>query len=234
MLLPGSKRTSPHAPAFTLLELLVVMAVIAILLSLLLPAFRSARLASRVVTAHGELRNIDLALHMYADTNSGAIPPTRFSCNLRSGDELPVELARQRFLPYHEKLVRDTHNSDDFFVGAVDMRDVFCPSQTYKYRAVGAAILNETVLLPPPNGAKLWVPDTFPDCAGREGRYCRDPKTSPVRYAIWSVGPDPDSPKLQTVPGQMPIPRRFWCERASDSGVITHFQARDGRVYSSP
>jgi prepilin-type N-terminal cleavage/methylation domain-containing protein len=221
-------------PAFTLIELLVVVAIIAVLLSLLLPAMRTARISARIVRAHAELRHIELALQMYADTNEGRLPPTRFSCNLRSGDELPVELSRQRFLPYQDKLVRDSHTGGGFFIGAVQMGDVFNPSETYKYRAVGPAILNETTLMLPPNGARLWVPDDFPDCAGEGGRYYRDPKESPVRYAVWSVGPDPNSPKFINVPGQMPVPRRFWCQRATDTGIITHFQGRDGRAYVSP
>jgi len=230
----GGRARHDGPAAFTLIELLVVVAIIAVLLSLLLPALAGARRSARLVTAHAELRNIEVALQMYGDTNQGQLPPTRFSCNLRAADELPVELSRQRFLPYHEKLAQDGHTGGDFFIGAVQMRDVFNPTETYKYRAVGPAILNETVLMLPPNGARLWVPDDFPDCTGAPGKYYKDPKLSPVRYALWSVGPDPNSPKFASVPGQMPVPARFWCRGTNDTGVITHFQGRDGRLYTSP
>mgnify|MGYP000688354941 CR=1 FL=1 len=218
--------------AFSLVELLVVTAIVALLTSLLLPALRTARLRARIVTAHVELRGIEVALQMYADGNAGALPPSRFSCNLRAADELPIELARERLLPQYRKLVEQA--AGDFLIDAIQMRDVFAPQETYKYRAVGPAILNETTVIEPPNGARLWVPDSFPDCTGESGRYYADPRTSPVRYAIWSVGPDPQAPKLQDLPGRLPIPARYWCRGPTDVGVITHFQSREGRVFMSP
>ncbi len=222
-----------RAAAFSLVELLVVVAIMALLASILLPALRAARLRARIVTAHVELRGIEVALQMYADGNGGALPPSRFSCNLRAADELPIELARERLLPQCRKLV-EQQSAGDFLIDAIQMRDVFAPHETYKYRAVGAAILNETTLIEPPNGARLWVPDSFPDCTGETGRYYADPRTSPVRYAIWSIGPDPQAPKLQDLPGRLPIPSRYWCRGPSYAGVITHFQGRDGRMYMSP
>lgn len=220
--------------AFTLIELLVVVAIIAVLVSLLLPTLRAGRTAARLVTAHTELRGIEVALQMYADAHAGQLPPARFSCNLRAADELPLELAHEHLLPRHAKPVRNGPAGGEFLVDAIQMRDVFAPKETYKYRAVGPAILNETVLIEPPHGARLWVPTDFPDCHGEAGRYHSDPRTSPVRYAIWSVGPDPDAPKLQILPGRLPVPARYWCRGATDTGVITHFQGRDGRRYMSP
>jgi len=222
-----------NSAAFTLIELLVTVAIIAMLLSLLLPAIRHTRIGARIVTAHVELRGIELALQMYSDNNAAQLPPSRFSCSLRSADELPIELARERLLPQHKKLVEDELAGGEFFVDAIEMRDVFSPDATYKYRAVGAAIYNESVVLEPPNGARLWVPADFPDCSGDAGRYHGDPRDSPVRYAIWSVGPAPDSPKFADLPGHLPIPERYWCRGAHDTGVITHFQGRDGKMYMS-
>jgi prepilin-type N-terminal cleavage/methylation domain-containing protein len=214
---------------FTLIELLVAVAVIALLVALLLPALRVARVSARLVRAHAELRQIDLGLQMYADTNAGALPPTRFSCNQRSEYEMPIELGRQRFLPQGQRPL-----AGGGMVEAVTMTDVFNSRDTYKYRAVGPAIVNETSLLLPPSGATLWAPDWFPDCGGDAGRYYTDARESPVRYAIWSIGPDRNSPKFGAFIGRAPLPTRFWCRRATDTGVITHFQARDGRVFQSP
>jgi len=228
----ATRRPAAAAGAFTLVETLIVVAIIALLLSLLVPAMRIARISARIVRAHSELRGIEVALHMYADTNAGTIPPTRFSCNLRSAYELPIELGRQGLLPEGQKRIQDS--GGDRYIAAVQVRDVFDPnSDTYKYRAVGPAILNESTLLTqPPNCSSLWVPDTFPDCSGTGGRYYFDIRESPVRYAIWSIGPDPQSPKF-VLPGRMPIPNRYWCYRATDTGVITHFQGRDGKAYMS-
>jgi prepilin-type N-terminal cleavage/methylation domain-containing protein len=214
---------------FTLVELLVTVAIIAILLTLLLPGLRTARTSARLVRAHGELRGIALALQMYADTNAGALPPTRFSCNLRTEYELPIELGRQKFLPQHMRAL-----SSGGFVDAIQMHDVFNPAETYKYRAVGPALVNETTLLAAPNGATLWIPDDFPSCTESAGRYHGDPRTAPVRYALWSIGPDVSSPKFRDAPGRRPLPARFWCRSATDTGVITHFFGSDGRPHQSP
>src|SRR5579885_1677050 len=64
----GSKR------AFTLIELLVVIGIIGILASLLMPAIAKAKGKAYDAKCISNLRQIGIALSIYADENNGKLP----------------------------------------------------------------------------------------------------------------------------------------------------------------
>jgi prepilin-type N-terminal cleavage/methylation domain-containing protein/prepilin-type processing-associated H-X9-DG protein len=63
---------------FTLIELLVVVAIIAVLAALLLPALGSARERGRMSVCASNLKQISLAVQLYADDHNGAIVPGQY------------------------------------------------------------------------------------------------------------------------------------------------------------
>src|ERR1051326_8643872 len=67
---PSDRRVS----AFTLVELLVVIAVIAILASLLIPALARAKAQGQKAICINNFRQLHLAWHMYIDDSNGHLP----------------------------------------------------------------------------------------------------------------------------------------------------------------
>lgn len=63
------------APGFTLIELLVVISIIALLISILLPALQEARESARGVQCGSNLRQMNLALNVYLNDSNGRLPP---------------------------------------------------------------------------------------------------------------------------------------------------------------
>jgi prepilin-type N-terminal cleavage/methylation domain-containing protein/prepilin-type processing-associated H-X9-DG protein len=81
---------------FTLVEMLVVIAIIGVLIALLLPAIQSARETGRRVVCANNLRQIGLAFHLY-DEAQRRLPPARSTDLVFNGPFLMT-------LPYLERL----------------------------------------------------------------------------------------------------------------------------------
>lgn len=75
---PGRTRVS-GARGFSLIDVLVSMAVVAVLIAMMMPSLSSVRESARRVVCASNVRQIGLGLAMYADDYKGLLPPSKFA-----------------------------------------------------------------------------------------------------------------------------------------------------------
>jgi prepilin-type N-terminal cleavage/methylation domain-containing protein len=122
-----------HA-GFTLVELLVIIAILGVLVSLLLPAVQAARESARSIECQSNLKQIGLALHNYLDVNRGVMP-------FHIGDKEmtdKTQSAMYALLPFCENNEAIFHCPDD--IGSVEDATPFWVTFGSSYKLEGRAL----------------------------------------------------------------------------------------------
>lgn len=101
--------------AFSLVDLLVVAAIVTVLSALLLPAIRLVRETARSVQCQGSLRQIGLAMHTYIEESRGFFPTAR-------QDGVPGAYGSYRH--WFEQLQERLDDVDRDGSGTLDRRDL--------------------------------------------------------------------------------------------------------------
>jgi len=113
--------------AFSLVELLVVIGIIALLLAILLPALSIARQQAQTLKCAAQLKQLGEALHMYAESNKGSMPSWSAWQTYPDGGSVEdspglgwTELLAPHFVPPDSKI----YNCPSF-PGPIPMRNYF-------------------------------------------------------------------------------------------------------------
>ncbi|MGC8734812.1 MAG: type II secretion system protein [bacterium] len=127
---------------FTLLELMIVIAIISLLAVALIPNFVNARNAAKLTSCTTILKNISSVVEMYSNDNDGKYPDSDFTITL-SGNPLDSYIDKDYKCPvandYYEYKARDN----------VSLYYIYCPTyrNSLKHRS-REGVINKVVFSP--------------------------------------------------------------------------------------
>lgn len=209
--------------AFTIIEMLVVTAIISLLMAILMPVLSRTREQATVVVVNGELYGIAIALESYVLNNENKYPPTRADCNpwaRKHAYALPQELVDQGYLPKGE-------------IGRVrfaKIEDKFNKGCAYKYIAVGPKY---DYFGAPFGNQHLYIPEGFPSSEKERLVKYTDVRMSPVTWVLFSIGPKYDEQSLEETNFPLkegfPVSRQFWYSPKARKGILTRIRLKKGQ-----
>lgn len=118
--------------AFTLIELLIVIAIIAILAALLFPAIAQAKARGRKIVCTNNLRQFGQALYLYASDNDDYFPPEGTGTALNSEVGWYIALPRQMGIPTYNDMAWRTNAA-----APLTRSPLLCPSNTNRSNGNG-------------------------------------------------------------------------------------------------
>lgn len=119
MKLPFSSSLPPRYQGMTLLELLIVIAIIGVLMAIMIPGVEKAKLMAEYAKNTAYLRDISLATLTWAADNGNKIPSPEYP----GGMEPPPGVAEDDFFPQHYNLTGTGLWLDGVVFGQVYLRE---------------------------------------------------------------------------------------------------------------
>jgi prepilin-type N-terminal cleavage/methylation domain-containing protein/prepilin-type processing-associated H-X9-DG protein len=122
----ASGLTSKDRSGLTIVEVLVVIAIIGALLALILPAVQSARAAARSTQCRSNLRQLGLAIHSYHSSH-GNFPP-----NVSNGFSMFVQMLpfMEQDALYHQIDFSDPETDANAFLRSTRLPLLICPADS--------------------------------------------------------------------------------------------------------
>lgn len=196
-------RTKRHWGAssrgFTLVEALIVLAILGTLISLLAPSVHRALILGKITRVRHELKHIGFAIENYQGEKN-EYPPARQYCITSKRDlyhGLPQELWEGHYLD-------------------LALEDLFASGRTYRYTACGPGYVNDSPAL-----IRCRAPETFPLPGGKMKTYSRS-IDAPAKWIVWSVGPRGPLLSFEDVMGFNAYDPDGWYPRDPD-GIVVHY-----------
>jgi len=180
------RRVRASREGFTLVELLVVIGIIALLISVLLPALSKARQQAATVACGAKLRQLSAAVLMYVNDNRGTLPPVCAGYSNGNSFDRPTIFPRggEGFLTKYLTHMRPSTAQNPAMANMAAAKLYVCSGQMewtdsnesngYSYRYNGMSREGLQIAAP---GSQRWVAITSPDAASiMTGKKCPDGK----------------------------------------------------------